>query len=174
MNAEYLRSITAGELEPLAREKLQKAGLWSEKVVGGDRDWFLRLIDLLKVRARTLDSFVEQGRPYLSDDYRFIPDAVEKNFKHPRLIELLPELADRFERLEPFTLETTERVLRRLAEERHIKTGILINAVRTALTGDAVSPGIFDVIIAVGQRRTVERLRRAVELVGRPPDMSDG
>lgn len=170
MNAQYLRAMTAEELEPLVCEELKQAGLWDEALAGRDRAWFLHLIDLLKVRARTLHSFVEAGRPYLSDDYPFVPQAVEKNFKHPELKELLPELADRYERLEPFSLATTEQVLRQLAEERHIKAGLLINAVRTALTGDAVSPGIFDVITAVGKRRTVARLRRAVELVGRSQD----
>jgi glutamyl-tRNA synthetase len=170
MNAQYLRAMTAEELEPLVCEELKQAGLWDEALAGRDRAWFLHLIDLLKARARTLHSFVEAGRPYLSEDYPFVPQAVEKNLKPPELKELLPELANRYEPLEPFTLETTEQVLRQLAEEQHIKAGLLINAVRTALTGDAVSPGIFDVITAVGKRRTVARLRRAVELVGRSQD----
>lgn len=170
VNAQHLRAMTAEELEPWVCEELKKAGLWQDALAGRDRAWFLRLIDLLKVRARTLHSFVEAGRPYLSDDYPFIPQAVEKNLSHPQLKELLLELASRYESLEPFTLDTTEQVLRQLAQERQTKAGLLINAARTALTGDAVSPGIFDVITAVGKRRTVERLRRAAEMVGRPHD----
>jgi len=34
-----------------------------------------------------------------------------------------------------------------------------LNAARTALTGQSVGPGMFDVIVAIGQRRTVERLK---------------
>jgi glutamyl-tRNA synthetase len=172
MNAQYLRAMAAEELEPLVGEELKKAGLWSDELAGRDRGWFLHLIDLLKARARTLHTFVDTGRPYLSDDYPFIPEAVEKNFKHPELKELLPELADRFEHLESFTLETTEQALRQLAGERQIKAGVLINAARTALTGDAVSPGIFDVMVAIGNRRTVERLRRSVRFVDNSQDVS--
>jgi glutamyl-tRNA synthetase len=75
------------------------------------------------------------------------------------------ELADRFERLEPFDLQTTERVLRGLAEERGVKAGVIINAARTALTGSAVTPGIFDVIVAIGRERTVRRLRHAAAML---------
>jgi glutamyl-tRNA synthetase len=42
---------------------------------------------------------------------------------------------------------------------------ILINATRTALTGQAVGPGLFDVVAAVGKDRTVVRLKHAAELV---------
>jgi hypothetical protein len=36
-----------------------------------------------------------------------------------------------------------------------------MNAARIALTGQNVSPGIFDVMLLVGQKRSVERLRRS-------------
>ena len=42
---------------------------------------------------------------------------------------------------------------------------LLINAARTALTGQAVGPGLFDVVVAIGQRRTVERLKHAAQLI---------
>ncbi|RMG44932.1 MAG: glutamate--tRNA ligase [Acidobacteria bacterium] len=164
MNGQYLRAMSAEQLEPLVREELKKADLWRDELADEKRAWFLHLIDLLKVRARTLKYFVEAGRPYLSDDYPIEPKAM-KNLRHPELRELLPELARRFERLHPFTLETTERALRELAAERGVKAGLLINAVRTALTGSAVTPGIFDVIVAIGRERTVQRLRRAVDWV---------
>jgi len=88
MNAQYIRGTTAEDLEPLVRDQLEKTGAWYEELARRDREWFLHLIDLLKVRARTLKSFVEQGRPYLSDDCRCIPEAGKKNFKHEELKQL--------------------------------------------------------------------------------------
>ncbi len=122
----------------------------------------LWVIDLLKVRARTLRDFVTSGRPYFSDDFPMDPAAVEKNLRNDAAVKgLLLELADRLERLEPFDLQTTEQVLRHLAEERGVNAGLIINAVRTAVTGSAVSPGIFDVLVAIGRERVVRRLRHA-------------
>jgi glutamyl/glutaminyl-tRNA synthetase len=40
----------------------------------------------------------------------------------------------------------------------------LINATRTALTGQAVGPGLFDVVAAVGKDRTVARLKHGAQL----------
>jgi glutamyl-tRNA synthetase len=56
--------------------------------------------------------------------------------------------------------------LRALAEESGIKAGLLINATRVALTGQAVAPGLFDVMNVLGRERVVERLRRAVKFLG--------
>jgi glutamyl-tRNA synthetase len=56
-----------------------------------------------------------------------------------------------------------------MAEELDIKAGILINGIRTAVTGQAKGPGLFDILMAVGQSRVVERLRRAVDLFQETP-----
>ena len=54
-----------------------------------------------------------------------------------------------------------ERHLRALAQERGIKAGLLINALRVGLTGQGVAPGLFEVMQALGRARTLAR-----ELVG--------
>ncbi len=61
-----------------------------------------------------------------------------------------------------FTVEETEKVIRGMAEEFGIKAGILINGIRTVVTGQASGPGIFDILIAIGKHRVADRLRKAV------------
>jgi glutamyl-tRNA synthetase len=93
------------------------------------------------------------------------PKPLRKNvLKHEGLKVWFPELADRLESLEDFTLEATEQVIRDMAQELEVKAGILINGMRTALTGQAKGPGIFDILLAIGQKRVAERLRGAVTL----------
>ena len=53
----------------------------------------------------------------------------------------------------------TEAALRKLAEARGIKPGVLIHATRVAVVGQAVSPGLFEVLELVGRDRVTERLR---------------
>jgi glutamyl-tRNA synthetase len=72
--------------------------------------------------------------------------------------------------METFTAEAAEKVIRDMADELGIKAGILINAIRTAVTGQPKGPGLFDVLITVGQRRVVERLAKAVRLFEQTPD----
>ena len=64
-----------------------------------------------------------------------------------------------------FTLEKTEEILRAIASELGLKAGILIGAVRLAVTGRSNAPGIFDVLVTLGRDRTVQRLDRLLETV---------
>ncbi|MCL5671090.1 MAG: hypothetical protein M1423_07330 [Acidobacteria bacterium] len=115
---------------------------------------------------RTLKDFPQGGRAFFSDDFEYSPEARKKFWKDSSLQALLQNLAERLEKLDAFEAETTEPALRGLAEEKGVKAGLLINATRVALTGQAVAPGLFDMMHTLGQERTVERLRRAANFLG--------
>jgi glutamyl/glutaminyl-tRNA synthetase len=159
LNSEYLTASAAEALYPSVKAEMEKAGLWSEEYGSSRREWFLDLIDLLKSRARLLPNFVQMGLPFLTD--RIEPEAEARGMflKDDTLRELLPELAAVLESLSEFTLPSTESALRSFAAQKHVKAGLLINGSRVLLTGKAASPPIFDVMVLLGQKRTVERLR---------------
>jgi glutamyl-tRNA synthetase len=160
MNAEYIRTMPLAELAPMVKAELRSAKLWREEYEEDERVWFEQTLALIRQRFHTLKDFSEQGRAYFSDDFDFDPSAVKKNLhKEPRLRELLPALAARMEAVEPFSAETSEAALRAFADEAGVKAGLLINASRTMLTGQAVGPSMFEVFAVIGRERTVRRLR---------------
>ncbi len=166
MNAEYIRTMPFEELLPMLRGELEAAGLWRAEYAGDGARWFERTVDLIRQRFFTLKDFSGQGRAYFADDFEFDDAAVKKNLrKEPRLRELLPALAERLEGVEPWTVESIEAALRAYADEAGVKAGLFINASRTALTGQAVGPSMFDVFETVGRERSAKRLREAARLV---------
>ena len=167
MNGEYIRAMPTDELALLVGDQLKKAGLWRDEYADSEREWFTRTIDLLKARYRTTVDFPTLGRPYFTDDFEYEPAGVKKNLKDERLKDLLPGLAKAMAQVEPFTHDSAEAALRAYSEAQGVKAGLLINAARTALTGQSVGPGMFDIFVALGRERSVERLRRAVDLVGK-------
>ena len=136
-----------------------------EEYDSNEREWLARTIDLLRARYRITQDFATLGRPYFSDEFEYEPDAVKKNLKDERLKDLLRGLVERLTRIEDFTHDATESALRAHAEEHAVKAGLLINAARTALTGQAVGPGMFDIMVTLGRKRTVERLCRAAAMI---------
>ncbi len=160
MNAEYIRTMPISELFPMVKAELRAGKLWREEYEEEEREWFDKTVDLIRQRFHTLKDFSGQGRAYFSDDFDFDEAAVKKNLlKEPRLKELLPALAERLERVEPFNAETSEAALRAFSEEADVKAGLLINASRTMLTGQSVGPSMFEVFDVVGRERSVQRLR---------------
>jgi glutamyl-tRNA synthetase len=144
----------------MVKEEMRAEKLWREEYVEDERDWLLKTIDLIRQRFFTLKDFSDQGRAYFSEDFDFDEAAVRKNIlKEPRLQELLPELAERLESVDPFTAANVEVALRAFAEESGAKAGLFINSARTMLTGQAVGPSMFDVFEIIGRERSVMRLR---------------
>jgi glutamyl-tRNA synthetase len=163
MNAEYIRTMPLRELLPMVKEELRAGKLWREEYDDDERDWFEKAVELIRHRFFTLKDFSSRGRAYFSEDFDFDEAAVKKNIlKEPRLKELLPSLADRLEKVKPFNATTAEEVLRAFSDEAGVKAGLLINASRTMLTGQAVGPSMFEVFDIIGRDRSVTRLRSQV------------
>ena len=164
MNSEYLRHLEAARLLSLVEPELKAAGLWGAETADTQRIKAGAL--LLQTRARSLKDFTGSGRAFFTDDFDYDPEAVKKFWKDSALADLLAKLADRLAQCAPFSLEETEKQLRVLAEENGVKAGLLINASRVALTGQAVAPGLFEVMLVLGQDRVVSRLRKAADYLG--------
>jgi len=160
MNAEYIRTMPLDELLPMVKTELRAEKLWREEYDDDEREWFAKVVDLIRQRFFTLKDFSSQGRAYFSEDFDLDEAAVRKNIlKEPRLKELLPQLADKIEAVADFTAASAEAALRAFAEESAVKAGLFINASRTMLTGQAVGPSMFDVFEIMGRERSAMRLR---------------
>ncbi len=166
MNARYLSIVSLNELKPYVKQELVLAGLWDDAYEGEKQLWFEEILGMIRTRFHTLRDFPTKGRCYFADDFPFEEAAVIKNLKkNEHIAAYLETLADQLNTLDPFDTESSEQLMRSLCDSLAVKPGLLINAVRTAVTGQAAGPGLFDVLSAVGQRRTVSRLRKAAELL---------
>ncbi len=165
MNAHYLRTMPVEELAPLVKEEFVADGIWDAAYDNDKKEWFLKTLDLIRDRFHTLKDFAQAGRAYFADDYEFQPKTVKKNIlKHPDLKEWLPQLAERFEEISDFTKEEVERVTREFATALDIKPGIPINGIRASVTGQLAGPGLFDVVLAIGKERVIERMKKVAQL----------
>jgi glutamyl-tRNA synthetase len=167
VNSHYVRTLPIDELIPYIKAEMEKAGIWDAVFEGSRKEWFVHTLELIRERYNFTTDFATLGRPFFSDDFTMEQDAVNKNIlKHESLKTWFKTLADRFESLPDFENAGIEDVIRDMAEKENIKAGILINGIRTAVTGQAVGPGIFELLNALGRDTAVKRLRKAVELFG--------
>ena len=167
LNSQYISKTPAEELFTLVKEELKKANLWQDELQESKRDWFIRLIELLKPRAKRLSDFARDGLPFLSDKYKYKEQAIEKHLKLPSLKLYIKELLENFSRMESFGEVEVERVLRETAYRLDIKAAPLIHATRLALTGQAVSPSIFEVLELMGKEKTIARLQRLLDFLSK-------
>jgi glutamyl-tRNA synthetase len=162
INAHYLRTLPVEQIAPYVRAELEKAGIWDQEYDTDKRPWYLDTIELTRSRFHLTTDFATRGRAYFADDFEVEDRALKKNIvKYPQLEKWLPMLADRLEETAEFTAPEAEKVIREMAQTFDVKPGVLINGIRTAVTGQLAGPGIFDILITIGQRRVADRLRNA-------------
>ena len=162
-NTQYLQKLPIEDLLPEVEAELKRSGLWkAEWSAGEGRAWFSKTVDLLRPRVRLLPDFSTWSRAFFSDDFTRDPAAKEKFWKDGKVSELLGNLANALEKLTEWNHDACDHATRGAAEAGGVKAGLLINATRVAIVGQAVAPPLFDTMVALGQERVVRRLRDAV------------
>jgi glutamyl-tRNA synthetase len=157
-NNQHLARLAPDDLAARAEPWLREAGLWKDDYAGPERAWFLRVLALLLPRVRRLPDFVEYGRAFFEETVQYDPAAVRKHLAAPDLGGHVAALRTALSGLESFDEAAVESTLRAVAQGRGIGAGTLIHATRVAVTGKAVSPGLFEVVALLGRERTVARL----------------
>jgi glutamyl-tRNA synthetase len=164
-NSQHILRMPPAEVLCRIEADLRAAGLWHDDLVGARREWFFKVIELLKPRAKKLADFAITARPFLVETIEYDPDAVKKHLSRPDTKDLLAALRDRLASVDPFAQAPLEAAVRELADARGLNAAVLIHTLRVATTGQAVSPGIFEVVELMGKESTLRRLSDAERLV---------
>jgi glutamyl-tRNA synthetase len=167
-NTQYLQKLPIEDLLPEVEAALKRANLWKDEwASGAGREWFAKTVDLLRPRIRLLPDFATWSRAFFTDEFEIDPAAKAKFWKDPKVSELLAKLAERLAAIPPsgWNHDACDHALRALAEAEGVKAGLLINATRVAIVGQAVAPPLFDTMVVLGRDRVVNRLRRALPIL---------
>src|SRR5690348_12137700 len=167
-NTQYLQKLPIDDLLPEVQAELKRSGLWKEEWASGTgHEWFAKTVDLLRPRIRLLPDFSSWSRAFFSDEFTRDPAAKAKFWKDPQLVkDLLAKTADALAALKEWNHDACDHATRASAEAAGVKAGVLINAIRVAIVGQAVAPPLFDTMVVLGQDRVVRRLRDALNELG--------
>lgn len=164
LNGQYLSLLPLSEIMPEVTPFFIKSGLVNQAWLNNNKEYFEKMVDVVRVRVKTLQEIVEASTYFFQNIGEYDEKGVTKHFK-PEAIELLSECIKSLESLPEFTLESTEAVYTALAEKKEIALGKIIHPTRLALTGRTVSPGMFDVMLLLGKEKTLSRMQQAIEFI---------
>ena len=164
-NQQYIVRLAPDDLARRLKPFFEAAGVWDQAYLGEKGDWFFAVLEQLKPRAKTLAEFADLGRFFFVDRLEYDEAAVAKHLKADGMRAHLEAIGGAFAALSVFDPASTEAALRAVADARGVKAATLIHAVRVALTGRTVSPGLFEVAALLGRERTSTRLAEALQLI---------
>jgi glutamyl-tRNA synthetase len=146
LNGVYLRELSPDEYADRLVTYLREQGYnWDENLVR-------KSAPLVQEKIATLGEF-PQFAGFLFREVK--PDRALLDGR------VLEEAERVLAQVEPFTADTIEQSLRRLAEQLELKPREAFQPIRVAVTGSKVSPGLFESIELLGRETALERLRRA-------------
>ncbi|HEX4684215.1 MAG TPA: glutamate--tRNA ligase [Gemmatimonadaceae bacterium] len=164
MNGQHLAMMSSSEIRPLFLRALASSEFSQEIAPVASTDgWVDALIDVLKVRSRTLHDMVRQAIPFVSPTISYEVDAVAKAWKDRQAtVEWLESIQSALSDVNEWREPELDAALRGLAERRGVNAGKVFAPLRVALTGLSASPGIFEVLLLLGRDRSMERISSAV------------
>ena len=134
-------------------------------VLGLDATQQMRLVPAMpeiKTRANDLNALAEGAR-FLFEQRPLSLEPAAAALITPESRALLGQAGAAFAALADWRVEAIEAAVRKLAEETGQKLGKVAQPLRAALTGRTTSPGIFDVLLHLGQGESIARIHDQLE-----------
>jgi glutamyl-tRNA synthetase len=164
-NGLYLRQLAPDDLAARLKPFFAQAGLEV-----GERT-LRQVAPIIQQRIATLDEAVDMAGFFFGPPpHPSASDLVAKGLslsqsydairRAHQVIAAIPKNA--------FTHEALEAALRALADEIAVKPGQLFSLLRVAVTGQSVSPPLFETMAVLGSEATLERVAWADEQLGLP------
>jgi len=164
LNAEHIRAAATPALTPHLLPFLKAKGIDAEP-----GDYLNGVIETLKPRSKTLIEMADGAGFYFQEKLVYDPQAAAK-FLTPAMLGPMKQLTDDISQSQLFNEPSLEDIFKKVMADTDLKFGKVAQPVRVALTGGTVSPGIFEMMMALGKERVVSRLKEAVAFMesGRP------
>jgi glutamyl-tRNA synthetase len=166
-NPEKLLALNAEHIRAAANEDLVSHVMpfFKEKGVHAIPDEYLQgVIDTLKPRSKTFAEMADGAEFYYQDNIVYDEKAAAK-FLKPALVAPIRQLTEVIDQTDVFDEKTLEDIFKQVMTDSDLKFGKIAQPVRVALTGKTVSPGIFEMMLALGKSRVISRLNAAVQYV---------
>lgn len=163
LNGHYIRKKSVEEVADLISGQLKEANI---KVNIKDPD-FLRILASVQVRMKTLQDAVPLLQALLAENLDY-DTALFKNDKMKvdtaMAILALEKAIPVIENLSDYpTEEEAKQSFTALIAQWGVKNGQVLWPVRVALTNEAFSPGVFELLHILGKERCIQRIREALE-----------
>ena len=159
-NGAHIRSLTREDLAERLVPFFKKAGINTDyegvyKVVPCIRERIVKLTDAPEISRWMFTEDIPPVMDQLMQKKLEVSDCITIAEKSYELLKSLPSLDQ----------ETAEQPMRDLIAELGYKPGQVFGLIRGAISGQKVTPPLFDCMVVIGKEKVLERLQNAIEFL---------
>jgi glutamyl-tRNA synthetase len=159
-NGLHIRSLSLQDLANRVKPFFEAAGYRVPD------DVLQKVAPLIQARIITLDDAPAMAGFFFREDVEPAPDElVGARMTPAESANAVRKAYQALDSLPEITLETAEPAMRALAEELNLEAGQLFGILRVAVTGQKVSPPLFESMEVIGREKVLERIYKAIEIL---------
>jgi glutamyl-tRNA synthetase len=123
------------------------------------------VIRALGDRLKRFSDIIPYGGFFFKKDIEYDLAAVDKRLNKPGVDQILADLRNILDiPSELYSDYYLHELVEKYATQRSIGMGLIVNALRVAVTGQAVGPGLYDCLVIIGKDKVLERIQHAITL----------
>jgi glutamyl-tRNA synthetase len=163
LNGQHLMHMSLDRFTDLSLPFIEKAG-----IPYGTREALSDALAIVKPKVKHLSDVPDWIAYLFDDDFPFDDAAVEKAFTKPGILatERLAQLKGAFVVLDDWSAPALEAALKATATELNVKSGEFVHPCRVAVSGRAVGPGLYEMLVVLGKSRIIARINKALAKFG--------
>jgi glutamyl-tRNA synthetase len=159
-NGLHIRNLSDEELATRIKPFLEKEGYKPTMEI------LVKIAPILKERLPTLDEVVPMAGFFFKSDIQYsVEDLIQKGLDQVQCVSLLQKMLNVLSGLANVEKESTEEPLREIVENSGFSAGQVFGLLRVAVTGQRVSPPLFESMEIIGKDTVLNRIKAAIKLL---------
>ena len=159
-NGTHIRLLTTEDLARRIKPYLTDAGLEV------DNDTLLKVTPLIRERLVTLDDCVAFASFFFKETVDPNPEElIAKGLDAQKSAEVARQSYRILASLPDISHQTAEPPMREFVENSGLSAGQVFGILRVAVTGQKVSPPLFELMEVIGREKVLERVQKAITLL---------
>lgn len=154
-NTEHLRQMDLDAFCSLALPILTEAKILPENV---SDEYFKSVIKICQEKVRVMNELPDLVGYFFTDDFSVEEESRKKVFAKGDPVQRVEEFNAGLAGLTEYTEDSLGSMAKALAKEHGVKPGAYIQAVRLAVSGQAVGPGFYPMLLVLGKDKVTARL----------------
>lgn len=158
LNGEHIRALSIENLARRLKPFLEKADLEVNTEI------LLKITPLVQTRIKTLSEIVELAGFFFHE--QFIPPSPDKlpqkKMDIAQTIRALKTSEAALVKVTDFTFNSLHDAIEALTQELGLSNGQLFGTLRVAVTGQQISPPLFETMEILGKEQSLDRIRLAI------------
>ena len=159
-NGLHIRGLEQADLAKRVKPYLEKAGYTVED------EKLMRIMPIVRERLGGLDEAPDMAGFFFRDDITPDPqELVGKKMTPTESADAARLALEVLESVNPFSADEAEEKMRLLVEKMGLSAGQVFGILRMAVTGQTVSPPLFESMAIIGKQKVIERVKNAIRLL---------